>query len=130
MAKVNAREKLVIDTEKQYKNKNIVLMDVNAAKLKSPVVLIDPTHKQRNVLAALSEETFKKFQKACVGFLKNPSIKSFENKGVDFETLKENAKKKKNEFALLEAMTDRQEGDIAGSKLLKFYNHLAEELGR
>ena len=130
MSKVNAREKLVIDTEKQYKNKNIVLMDVNAAKLKSPVVLIDPTHKQRNVLAALSEETFKKFQKACTDFLKNPSIKSFENKGVDFETLKENAKKKKNEFVLLEAMTDRQEGDIAGSKLLKFYNHLAGEIIR
>ena len=103
-------------------------MDVNAAKLQSPVVLIDPTHKQRNVLAALSEETFKKFQKACTDFLKNPSIKSFENQGVDFETLKESAKKRKNEFILLEAMTDRQEGDIAGSKLLKFYNHLAEEL--
>ena len=126
MAKV--KDKLVIDIEKQYKNKNIVLMDVNAAKLQSPVVLIDPTHKQRNVLAALSEETFKKFQKACTDFLKNPSIKSFENQGVDFETLKESAKKRKNEFILLEAMTDRQEGDIAGSKLLKFYNHLAEEL--
>src|SRR3989344_1191641 len=35
MSKVNAREKLVIDTEKQYKN--IVLMNLNAAKLQSPI---------------------------------------------------------------------------------------------
>lgn len=124
------KDKLVIDIEKQYKNKNIVLMDLNAAKLKSPVILIDPTHKQRNVLAALSEETFKKFQKASKDFLKSPSLNAFENKGVDFEEIERNARKKKYEFILIETKTDRQEGDIAGSKLLKFYNHLAYELTR
>jgi len=128
MAKV--KDKMVIDIEKQHKNKNIVLIDLNAAKLKSPIVLIDPTHKQRNVLAALSEETFKKFQKACVGFLKNPSINAFENEGVNFEEIGKRAKKKKYDFAVFEAGTDKQEGDVAGSKLLKFYNHLDNELKR
>jgi len=122
--------KIVIDIEKNYKNKNTILMDLNSAKLQSPIIVIDPTHKQRNVLAALSDETFEKFQKACMDFLKNPSIKAFENKGVNFEEIEKNAKKKKYEFILLEAITDRQEGDIAGSKLLKFYNHLAEEINK
>ena len=128
MAKV--KDKLVIDTEKQYKNKNIVLMDLNAAKLQSPIVLIDPTHKQRNVLAALSGETFKKFQKACMHLLRNPGEKSFERHEIDFGGMARKAKKKRYEFCLLEAMTSRQEGDIAGSKLLKFYNHLSDEISR
>ena len=46
--------KIVLDIEKQYKNKQEILMDLNSSKLKSPIVLIDPTYKQRNTLAALS----------------------------------------------------------------------------
>jgi len=119
--------KIVIDIEKQYKNKNQVLMDINAAKLQSPIILVDPTYKQRNVLAGLSEETLKKFQKKTKKFLKNPSIKEFELKKLDLEETKKNAKRKKYEFISLEAKTSKQKGDIAGSKLLKFYNHLGDE---
>jgi tRNA nucleotidyltransferase (CCA-adding enzyme) len=124
------KEKLVVDIEKHYKNKNDVFMDVNSSKLKSPIVLIDPTYKQRNALAALSDETFKKFQDACQNFLKNPSIKYFEIQKINLDRVKNNAVKKKNEFALIEIETDKQEGDIAGSKLLKFYRHLEEEISR
>ena len=102
-------------------------MDLNSSKLKSPIILIDPTYKQRNALAALSDETLEKFKKICGKFLKNPSIKTFEIKKTDLEKIKKDAKKKKFEFILLEAKTDKQEGDIAGSKLLKFYNHLNNE---
>ena len=31
---------------------------------------------------------------------------------------------------LLEATTNKQEGDVAGSKLLKFYNHLTTQIER
>ena len=120
--------KTIIDIEKQYKNKAIILMDINNSKLKSPIILIDPTYKQRNALAALSEETFEKFKKSCKKFLKNPSINSFEIKKTDLEKIKRNSKKRKHEFILLEAKTDRQEGDIAGTKLLKFYNHFSQEI--
>lgn len=130
MTKVKDKEKLVIDSEKYYKNKAQVLMDINGAKLQSPIILVDPTHKQRNILAALSEETFKKFQLACRNFIKNPSQKAFENKGIDFEKIESDAKRKKLDFILLEATTNKQEGDIAGSKLLKFYNHLGNEIKR
>ena len=34
----------------------------------------------------------------------------------------------KNELIILKAATEKQEGDIAGSKLVKFYRHLNEEI--
>jgi len=126
MAKVD--DKLIIDIEKDYKNKNEVLMDVNSSKLQSPIIFIDPTYKQRNVLAALNDETFEKFKSACKKFLKNPLEKSFEVVKTDLEKIRKNAIKNKSEFVLLEAVTNKQEGDIAGSKLLKFYNHLTDEI--
>jgi len=127
-AVAKSKEKIVIDIEKDYKNKIQVMMDVNTSKLKSPVILIDPTYKQRNVAAALSEETFEKFQKVCKAFLRNPSVKFFKLQEIDFEKLKANAREKVFESILLEAKTNRQPGDIAGSKLLKFHRHLSEEI--
>lgn len=128
MTKVKTKEKLIIDLEKFYKNKKQIMMDINTSKLVSPVILIDPTYKQRNALAALTQETFAKFQKMAVNFLASPNLKAFEIKKTDLEKIKKDAKSKKYEFILLEADTDRQEGDIAGSKLLKFYKHLASEI--
>lgn len=128
MVKVNHSDKLVIDIEKYYKNKHQVMMDLNSAKLHSPVILIDPTYKQRNALAALSKETLENFKKEARVFLKKPSIKSFEIKKLDLASIKKSAEKKKNEFILIETKTDKQEGDIAGSKLLKFFRHLENEI--
>ena len=127
---VKIKDKKVIDTEKLYKSKSQILMDVNSAKLQSPIVLIDPTFRQRNVLAALSEETFRKFQETAKKFIKNPSTNFFEPKKMNFSKLKDEAKRKGYEFILTEIETDKQEGDIAGSKLLKFYNHLNGEIKR
>lgn len=121
-------EKIIIDIEKHYKRKGNILMDLNASKLESPIILIDPTYKQRNALATLSEETFNKFKSAAGDFLENPRKEIFEFKKKDFEDRKRNASRKKADFILLEAMTDKQEGDIAGSKLLKFYKHLISEI--
>ena len=127
---VKIKDKIVIDIEKLHKNKSSILMDLNESKLNSPIILIDPTYKQRNVSAALSDETFKKFQKACKTFLKSPSLKSFEKKKTNLNKIKLNAKKNKSEFLLLEIKTKKQAGDIAGSKLLKFYNHLESEVSK
>ena len=118
------KEKVVIDIDKKFKNKQEILMNLNGSKLQSPIVLIDPTYKQRNALAALSDETFLEFQKSCENFLKNPNVKSFEEKKIDLEKIEKNAKKNKNEFILIETKTRKQEGDIAGSKLLKFHKYL------
>jgi len=128
MSKVE--DKLIIDIEKHYKNKSQIMMDVNSSKLKSPIILIDPTYKQRNALAALSEETFKKFQRDCKKFLQNPDIKEFELKKIDLEKIKNNAKKRRYEFILIMAETNKQLGDVAGSKLLKFHKHFGYEIGK
>jgi len=127
-AMVKVEDKLIIDMEKLYKNKNHILLDLNSSKLASPVVLIDPTYKQRNALAALSRTTFTKFQKAAKIFLASPSTKAFQRKVVDFEKVARSLKNRKKDFLLVKAVTDRQIGDIAGSKLLKFFNHLEEEM--
>ncbi len=122
------KEKEVIDIEKLYKNKSQILMDINEAKLKSPIILIDPTYKQRNVLAALSDETLKRFQKSCIEFIKNPSANFFRIEAVDIKKIIADSKKKGLEFVLLDISTNKQKGDIAGSKLLKFYRHLNNEI--
>lgn len=123
-----SEEKIIIDIGKHYKNKQAILIDLNSSKLQSPIILIDPTHKQRNALAALSEETFEKFKKDCEKFLKKPSIGAFEVQKTDIEKIKNNSKKNRFEFILLEIKTSKQEGDVAGSKLLKFYRHLGSEI--
>jgi tRNA CCA-adding enzyme len=130
MSKITTKDKKVIDIEKLHRNRSSILMDINDSKLQSPVILIDPTFKHRNVLAALSNETFRKFQKSCKKFLKIQSIKSFEIVKTDIGKIRTNALKKKFQFILLEAKTGKQKGDIAGSKLLKFYNHLNEDISR
>ena len=122
------KDKIIIDIEKKHKNKQTVLMDLSSSKLISPIILIDPTYKQRNALAALSEETLDNFKKSCKKFLENPDIKAFELEKMNLKRIKQNAKKKKYEFILLEAETNKQAGDVAGSKLLKFYKHLNYEI--
>lgn len=122
--------KEIIDIEKHYKRRGDVLLDVNASKLTSPIILIDPTYPQRNALAALSYETFEGFKEKCKEFLKKPSIKKFEIAKKDIGKIKEQAKKNKKEFVLIGLDTHKQEGDIAGSKLLKFFRHIGNEISR
>ncbi|VVB83945.1 CCA-adding enzyme [uncultured archaeon] len=124
------KDKEIIDNEKLYKNKSEIMMNMNSAKMVSPIIVIDPTYKERNALAALSEETFRQFKEVCRKFLKNPSEKAFEEQEINLEKIKENARKTKSEFISLIAETDKQEGDVAGSKLIKFYRHLSEEIGK
>ncbi len=122
-------EKIIIDLEKLHK-KSRIMMDLNSSKLESPIILIDPTYKQRNALACLSKETFFKFQKECKEFLNNPSEKFFEIEQINLEKIKKEALKKKQEFLLIETKTNKQSGDIAGTKLFKFYNHFSEEISK
>jgi tRNA nucleotidyltransferase (CCA-adding enzyme) len=121
------KEKLIIDIEKHHKNKKNILLDINSSKLDSPIILIDPTFKRRNALAALSCETFEKFRKIADEFLKKPSTEFFKTKKMDFKKIREEAEKENNEFILIETKTKKQEGDIAGTKLLKFSKHMKNE---
>jgi len=119
-AVAKAKEKIVLDPEKHYKNKQEILLNLNEAKLASAMVFVDPTFKERNVLAALSQETFLKFKDVCKKFLAKPSTIFFEESKID----------KKDYNLIIKAGTNKQEGAIAGSKLLKFFKFLQQELSR
>lgn len=124
-----AKERILADPEKHYKKNRDVLFSLNESKLQSPIVLVDPTWKERNVLAALSRENFRKFQEIARKFLKRPSGEFFKEHEINVENLRELAQKKKAEFLHLEIETDGQEGDIAGTKMKKFAEFLKRELG-
>lgn len=120
IAKFKQGEQIVIDAGKFYKNKQEILLNLNEAKISSPIVFVDPTFKERNALAALSKETFLRFQESCIKFLKKPGRKFFEIQKIN--------EKKFN--LILEARTNKQEGDIAGSKLLKFFNFVSRNIDK
>jgi tRNA nucleotidyltransferase (CCA-adding enzyme) len=117
-------EKIIIDIEKNYKNKNNILIELNEAKIQSPIILIDPTFKDRNVLAGLNKETLEKFRKICQEFLKRPSKDFFIKKNV-FDELN---KKHKDKLRVISLKTTRQAGDIAGTKSKKFFNFFKKNL--
>jgi len=118
-------KKIVIDDAKFYRKKN-VLQELNESKLNSPMILIDPTYKERNALAGLSDETFVKFKTVIKKFLKNPSSDFFVVKEIGEELKKKHGK----ELNIIEIKTSKQAGDIAGTKSKKFFeffNHVLKK---
>ncbi|MCR4284756.1 MAG: nucleotidyltransferase domain-containing protein [archaeon] len=120
----------IIDPTKQFKNHNEIMRELNASKLQGPLILIDPTHKFRNVSAGLGFETFGKFVMSANQFLKSPSTKYFERQELDVQSLESLAKKKKAKLVELTLTTNKQEGDIAGTKMKKFLDFFHKELMR
>jgi tRNA nucleotidyltransferase (CCA-adding enzyme) len=118
----------VIDPMKYFKREREIMNELNSSKLQGPVVLVDPTYKFRNVCAGLGVETFGNFLEASKNFLKSPSLEFFKEVEINIEELKKFAKTKKARFLELEFSTDRQEGDIAGTKMKKFFRFFTNEL--
>ncbi|MBU2576128.1 MAG: nucleotidyltransferase domain-containing protein [Nanoarchaeota archaeon] len=116
----------VIDPIKYFKGERDVLSEINSSKTQGPVVLVDPTYKYRNVCAGLGEETFEKFKVVARNFLKSPSLEYFERKSIDVEGLRKLA----GTFVEINLKTDRQEGDIAGTKMKKLLDFFVRELVR
>jgi len=127
---INVKERVILDPKKQYKNKNEIFLELNEAKMQSPIVLIDPTWKERNVLAALHRETFIRLQEALKDLIRKPRKELFELRKMDELGLKNRAKKQSSEFLKVVMKTDRQEGDIAGTKLKKFSKYLKNEMSK
>ena len=123
LAKVG-HEKLIIDIEKDYRTKAEIFMELNDSKTQGPIILVDPTWKERNALAGLGEETFRKFQDRAKELLVKPELNFFEWKEFSRENFEKYAKRKKYELIEVELESDRQEGDIAGTKMKKFARFL------
>jgi len=116
----------IVDPMKYFRRRCDVMSELNASKLVGPIILVDPTFKFRNITAGLGYETFGKFAEVAKKFLKSPSLKFFERKGIDVDGMK----KLKGAFVEIDLKTDRQEGDIAGTKMKKFLDFFASELVR
>jgi tRNA nucleotidyltransferase (CCA-adding enzyme) len=119
-----------LDPEKAFRGEREVMSELNASKLQSPVIIVDPTYKYRNVLAGLGSETFEKFLKVAYGFLKSSSANFFKKEDIDVGGIRKLASKKKARFIELDLKTDRQEGDIAGTKMKKFFDFICNEFHR
>jgi tRNA nucleotidyltransferase (CCA-adding enzyme) len=121
--------KQVIDPMKYFKNEREIMRELNSSKLQGPVVVVDPTYKFRNVCAGLGLASFEKFLEVSKKFLSKPSLEFFDKKDIDVEELRNFAKEKKALFLELGLSSDRQEGDIAGTKMKKFFGFFEKELG-
>lgn len=121
------KPKVIIDPAKFYKGKEALAV-LNEAKLKAPIILIDPTQADRNATAALSTKCFERFVKACRDFLANPNEKFFKRHEIDRKKLLAEAKKRKAKLLMLEVKSNKRKEDVAGAKLLKFFHFLSKEL--
>ncbi|MFH1839677.1 MAG: nucleotidyltransferase domain-containing protein [Nanoarchaeota archaeon] len=107
------KPKVIIDTEKYYKNKNEALFNLNEAKKLSPLIVIDPVQKERNAAAVLSLAQFSKLKEA----VKNPS---FQKEIFELNSYKD--------YILLEVTPKAGKKDIVGSKLLKTFDFIKNKL--
>lgn len=120
----------ILDPARHYRNPQEILLSINESKRKGPIVLIDPTFKERNVLAALSRESFDICRKAARSFLKKPSKSFFLKTAIKPEDLKKQATRSRGELIRISLTTDRQEGDIAGTKLKRYSKFVESVLGK
>jgi tRNA nucleotidyltransferase (CCA-adding enzyme) len=116
--------KIVIDDSRFYKGKDDLMFGLNQSKRVGPLILIDPTFRERNAGSSLNEETFYKFQNACKNFLKNPSVEFFKRKDIAEEF------KKFKDVKIINVQTNKQAGDIAGTKSKKFYGFMIFKMKR
>ncbi len=124
------RKRRIIDPMKYYKNKQEILRELNSSKLQSPIIVVDPTYKLRNTCAGLGSKTFDRFLESSNKFLKNPNLEFFKKKDIEIEKIKRFALKRNAEFIEVSIETDRQEGDIAGTKMKKLFAFFIKELKR
>ena len=123
-------QRMIIDPAGYYKTVEEVIRSLNPSKIHSPIILIDPTFKERNVTSALSKDTFNRFKFAIKEFLKSPSIDFFINKPTDISEFKKMSWDHEGIFSIFEIRTNKQAGDIAGTKLLKFSKFLNSEISK
>ncbi|MCS7134701.1 MAG: nucleotidyltransferase domain-containing protein [Candidatus Pacearchaeota archaeon] len=121
------KKQVIIDPEKHYKNKKEILEKLNYAKITSPIVLIDPVQASRNLTAAIAEETFENFVNACKEFLKNPSENFFFKKKQDIKKWKNESRRRKAKFFVVDVFPFSEKKDIAGAKSKKFFDFICKK---
>ena len=118
------KPKVVIDVERFYKKRNI-LLELNRSKVDSPVILIDPVQETRNVAAVVSLEKFELFKQLSKKYLR---VKDKNKMFVREEFSLDRLKKKHNDLYVFDAVPLEGKRDVVGAKLLKCYSYLGQKL--
>ena len=119
-----------IDIEKHFKNEKEARREINEQKILSPLVLIDPVYKYRNLCAGLSKESFQTLIKKAKDFLKKPSINFFIRKEFNKRDFFEKAKKNNARILILNLSSIKEKEDVAATKMKKFFDYLKKEFER
>ena len=117
------KKRTTIDIMKYHKN---IMIEVNKSKLISPLVLIDPVQKGRNVAAALSEKNYYKMINAAKSFLKNPSQDFFVRKSLSSEDVKQKYINKNTTILKINPKSGKE--DVVGSRILKCFEYTSRKL--
>jgi len=112
----------IIDPKNHYKNKASALRLLNESKTKSPLILIDPVQKDRNITAVLSVNNFNKFIKLAKSYLKNKSNKFFIKKETNILKLKN--------YILIEIVPINKNRNVLGGKLTRSLEYIKDYLNR
>ena len=120
--------KQVIDINHVYKNKQELFEKVNASKLVSPLIVIDPVQADRNAAAAISEETFARFVLAAKLFLQKPSISFFRAPLFSLAKLKKRAKSTGASLLLFTVIPHVGKDDVSGGKIVKVFDFMMKML--
>ena len=126
-ASIKWKIKQVVDVEKHHQGKD-VFMEIDLAKLNSPLIVVDPVDKYRNAAAALSKEKWQRFKNAAKMYLKSPNSSFFKNQELCVEFAELIAKNKKRNLIYLELTALVGKPDVVGCKLLKVFDYLKSEL--
>ncbi len=119
-------DKVIIDVEGKLKDP---LKDLNSAKTKSPIILVDPVDSSRNATAALSKDKFELLKRRAQEFIDNPSIDFFKVKKMDLKDIKNEYKKELGIFFSIEPIVNNSK-DIQGTAILKAQEFIMKDLKR
>ena len=111
------KPKTVIDINNSHKGK--ALFELNKSKTEGPLVLVDPVQPDRNAAASLTMENYERFIHGAKSFLARPSINHFEHQAPDLVALA-----KRGTLVKVRASATEGSDDVAGTRLLKLFEHL------
>ena len=110
----------VIDHEKHYNNKKEILLLLNKSKLISPLIVIDPVQKDRNITAVLSKKNYESFKILARSYLKSQSEEYFTAKDQDINKLKG--------YIIVELLPKQEPRNVIGGKLARIIDYIKKHL--
>jgi len=101
--------KEILDPAKHYSSKNEILLNLINSKKSSPLIIIDPVQKNRNIAAGLSDKSFNDFINLIKKY--DGSNNFFYKKDINFKKFKG--------YNIFQITPHNGKKDIVGAKLLK-----------